>query len=120
MNQDDCVKFLQVLVGDLVSDARGGKWEAYPHQRFYAPGAQFSMLQLPVMIGESRHRGDNGGSVRPNSTDTKQGDKSHKHGLCMWYLAGALKMVNKKTNTQFKCMDTTRQHAALKLSLLVK
>jgi hypothetical protein len=114
VNQADCVKFLQVLVSELVADARGGKWEAYPHQRFYAPGAQYSMLQLPGRGNESRHRGDNSSVTAPNGLDSKQTDKAHKHGLCMWYLAGALKMVNKTTNTQFKCRDESKQHTALK------
>ena len=119
VNQDDCVAFLKVLVAELVGHARGGGWEQFPHQRFYAPGSMFSMVTLPARGGKTSNTvavppiGKGGGQGSGSTEDT------HKHGMCMWHLAGELKMLNAK-QVPYECRDGARQHPALKSIKLSK
>jgi len=113
VNQEDCVAFLLVLVEELVDKARRGEWDEFPHQRFYAPGSLFSMVTLPARGGTASTTA----TVTPTGKGGGQGmgssEDSHRHGMCMWHLAGALKMLNAK-QVPYQCRDRDRKHPALK------
>jgi hypothetical protein len=111
VDQPDCVTFLLSLIRDMVDDARGGRWEKFPHPRFYAPGSRFSLVRLPGKNGQGGPRGGHGTVV---DKGREREENAHKHGTCMWHVAGAMNLINRKTGEPFKCRDENRKHVALK------
>jgi hypothetical protein len=114
VNQEDCVQFLLVLVRELVQEARDGRWEPYPHPRFYAPGSRFNLVRTPDRSGGAQGARDVGMDHVARDKGKGGEDRSHKHGVCMWFVAGQLQMMNRKTGVPFRCRDGARKHAALK------
>lgn len=111
VNQDDCVTFLSALVAELVREARSGGWERYPHTIFYAPGSQFNLVKKPTR-GGAQPGGAGAGTVTTGGQVRRDGE--HQFGVCMWSVAGALKMISKRENAPYKCQDVQRTHASLK------
>ena len=137
--QDNCVAFLEFLVNGLVDDVRGNKWERADHPRFYAPHELYSLIQNKPNVRMSGSVGGGRGSTvigtklqglsagvpspDPGRALTGHGTQPvvpacHKHGLCIWYLAGALGLRNRK-NRLFACRDAGAKHALLKQVPLV-
>ena len=114
VKQSDCVLFLRTLAEELARDARTGRWEQFPHLKFYAPGSQFNLLILPGRRAQEANKAPYGQGGQPRTAEKGDKDTSHKFGLCMWYLAGELGMVNKRTQTKYECRDSARKHVALK------
>ena len=67
-------------------------------------------------VSERRDSLENAGNGRARGTSDQRppGSKlnGHKHGLCMWYLAGALKLTNRNKEV-FICRDRSVVLAAL-------
>jgi hypothetical protein len=93
VTQADCVAFLQLLVADFVTAALNpgtavGTWEVAPHHLTYSSDSLFSSIQQP------------------------QKDTHGAHGVCPWYLAGELGMLNAK-GAKYGCRVANARHAPL-------
>ena len=121
VDQADCVDLLRGMLATLISAVREGSWEAAPHPIFYAPRSPYSMAINKHGTAKGGERSDvsetvnegkgQGYSERKNLHVSKPG--SHKNGLCMWYLAGMLKLQN-KANEVYVCKDSSARHVALR------
>lgn len=110
VTQADCAALFQLYLADFVSAAMSlpgtpGGWEGAPHPIFYGPESFFLMVQnVP---------GHKNGSLPGTSLTPSRAASCHKHGLCMWYLAGQLNMTN-KNGEKYECRESSEKHVALK------
>lgn len=85
--QKESVELLSGMVEELVKAVRDDTWERAPHERFYQPSSTYSNIENKP--GYSKPKGDESElvlEVKPPSC--------HKEGLCVWHLAGALRLTN--------------------------
>ena len=127
VNQQDCVGLLSELLHNFTSAVQDGSWEPAPHPVFYAPMSQYSLIinnpygrcggpDRSAVATSTTAPSDTGGAKDPGQgvkLDKAPKPAPHKHGLCVWSLAGALKLTNGK-NEVFECRDKSFPHALIK------
>ena len=104
--------FLTSLATELVSDIHAGQWEKYPHQCFYSPLSRFGLVKRPAMRRTTTKV--IAGSTDAGSIPAGSIDRTHQHGVCMWYVAGQLNMKAKSNGRPYQCNDLARKHGELK------
>ena len=115
--QMESVSLLQKMVADLVVVAKSGQWEQAPHEKFYRATSTYS--NIANKPGMSTPKRSLSVATTPTAAREEKGDRAwvekpppcHRHGLCLWHLAGGLGLKN-RANTVYSC-DEQETHMEL-------
>ena len=111
--QAESLALLQAHVAKFVTFIKSGQLEGMPHTAFYGDVSYTRILNKPVWTTDNRR----GPVPRDKVVAAGTARPYHKEGLCIWSLAGLLKMKSTTTGKFYQCRtppgEAAVEHTAL-------